>query len=62
MVAGADDFVSKPIDVPDLLIRVRAMLKWKDITDPVERLLHYNETLREMSENLSPPVPPGGGS
>src|SRR6266404_318853 len=26
MVRGADDFVSKPIDVPDLLIRIRAML------------------------------------
>jgi DNA-binding response OmpR family regulator len=48
MTAGADDFVSKPIDVGDLLKRVRAMLKWKHITDPVERFQRYIETVREM--------------
>ena len=48
MIAGADDFVSKPIDVSDLVKRVRAMLKWKAITDPVERFQHYIDTVREM--------------
>ncbi len=59
MTAGADDFVSKPIDTQDLCIRVRALLKWKHITDPVERLQHYVETVREMSEELPPPTAPG---
>jgi DNA-binding response OmpR family regulator len=58
MTAGADDFVSKPIDTQDLCIRVRALLKWKHITDPVERLQHYSETVREMSDELSPPSTP----
>jgi DNA-binding response OmpR family regulator len=55
MTAGADDFVSKPIDVRDLRIRVRALLQWRHITDPVERLQHYVETVREMTDELAPP-------
>jgi DNA-binding response OmpR family regulator len=54
MIAGADDFVSKPIDVSDLLKRVRAMLKWKAITDPVERFQRYIETVREMGGESGP--------
>ena len=60
MTSGADDFISKPIDVQDMLIRVRAMLKWKDITDPIDRLSHYVDTVREMSE--APSRPTGSGS
>ena len=55
MTAGADDFVSKPIDTQDLRIRVRALLKWKHLTDPVERLQRYVQTVREMSDESSPP-------
>lgn len=58
MIAGADDFVSKPVDVSDLLKRVRAMLKWKAITDPVERFQHYIETVREMGGEPGPPTQP----
>jgi DNA-binding response OmpR family regulator len=54
MVGGADDFITKPIDLPDMLIRVRALLEWKDIIDPVERLQHYHQTLRELSKTLPP--------
>lgn len=56
MTSGADDFISKPIDVQDMLIRVRAMLKWRAITDPVARLSRYVETVREMSEAPPPPT------
>lgn len=60
MVGGADEFITKPIDLPDMLIRIRALLEWKDIIDPVERLQHYHETLRELSKTL-PPRPRLGG-
>ena len=49
MTGGADDFVSKPIDVRDLLVRVRAMLQCKQIADPVERLSRYVDTVRQMT-------------
>ena len=55
MTKGADDFISKPIDVQDMLIRIRALLKWKDIADPIERLSRYVETVREMSETTTSP-------
>jgi DNA-binding response OmpR family regulator len=58
IISGADDFVSKPIDVRDLLIRVRAMLQCKDITDPIKRLSCYAEIVREMTAKLPPPAPP----
>ena len=57
---GADDFVSKPIDTRDLLIRVRAMLRCKEIVDPAERYLRYTELVREATANLHLPGPPGG--
>jgi DNA-binding response OmpR family regulator len=50
MTAGADDLVCKPIDVQDLCLRVRAMLKCKDITDPTERHQRYGQTVRQMVE------------
>jgi DNA-binding response OmpR family regulator len=50
MTAGADDLVCKPIDVQDLCLRVRAMLKCKDITDRFERHQHYGQTVRQMIE------------
>jgi DNA-binding response OmpR family regulator len=58
VISGADDFVSKPIDVGDLIIRVRAMLQCKDITDPIERISRYTEIVREKTANLPPPAPP----
>jgi len=58
IISGADDFVSKPIDVQDLLIRVRAMLQCRDIADPIKRLSRYAEIVREMTAKPSPPAPP----
>ena len=37
MASGADDFAFKPIDMTDLLVRIRAMLRCRGIHDPVER-------------------------
>jgi DNA-binding response OmpR family regulator len=60
MTSGADDFVSKPIDMPDLLIRIHALLECRTITDPIERLTHYIEMVRELtSKSASHPLPPG---
>ena len=46
MACGADDFVTKPIDVRDLIVRVRAMLECKNIADPIERLSRYTEIVQ----------------
>ena len=39
--AGTDDFLSKPVNKPELLKRVENMLKLKDVTDELERLRRY---------------------
>jgi DNA-binding response OmpR family regulator len=59
ILSGADEFVSKPIDTRDLLVRVRAMLQCRDITDPFERHSRCTEIVREMTATPPPPVPPG---
>lgn len=48
--AGADDFISKPIQKDDLLQRVRALLKVKNKTDDLERTLEYITQLEEQQE------------
>ncbi len=39
--AGANDFLGKPIDTTELLVRVEAMLSVRDIADDVERMAKY---------------------
>jgi DNA-binding response OmpR family regulator len=58
MTSGADDFVSKPIDIPDLLVRMNALLACRTITDPIERLSRYVEMVRQSSAKSTRPVPP----
>jgi len=47
--SGADDCVSKPVDVTDLLIRIRAMLKCRTIQDQAARSARYAELIREAA-------------
>ena len=48
MEAGADDFLVKPFQMNELLIRVRAMFKTAQVSDRVERLEQYVLAVHEM--------------
>jgi two-component system cell cycle response regulator len=57
MASGADDFAFKPIDMTDLLVRVRALLGSRGSQDAVERRQkRYNEIAREMSGESTRPL------
>ncbi|MBM4005179.1 MAG: response regulator [Planctomycetes bacterium] len=51
VLAGTDDFLSKPINKVELVKRVQNMLKLKDVTDENERLRQY---IREMENDSGP--------
>ncbi len=44
--AGADDFLNKPIDSIDVSMRIKCILKIKNLTDELERTKAYLEELR----------------
>ena len=43
--AGIDDFVSKPFDAEEISIRIKSMLKIKNLTNELERLYAYVEDI-----------------
>jgi two-component system, OmpR family, alkaline phosphatase synthesis response regulator PhoP len=43
--AGTDDFLPKPVNKFELVLRVEKMLKVKDMVDELERLRQYIESL-----------------
>jgi CheY-like chemotaxis protein len=49
VAAGTDDFISKPVNRPELVKRVEIMLRLKDVTDEVERLRRYIQQMEESS-------------
>jgi len=53
VTAGTDDFLSKPVNKVELLKRVENMLKLKDVTDEVERLRRY---IQSMEDSSGPPA------
>jgi putative two-component system response regulator len=48
--AGADDFLSKPVDMHELLARVGSLLRMKRYTDDLDSAASIIETLAEMIE------------
>src|SRR5436190_297915 len=52
--AGADDYITKPIDFPELKARLRSMLRIKRLQEEIEErereLMEANERLRHMSQ------------
>jgi len=57
-ISGVDDFAFKPVDLTDLLIRIRAMLQCRAIQDPVERFARYYEIIRDAASKSSRLHPP----
>jgi len=43
--AGCDDFISKPFDKQELLVRVRSLLRIKCLNDEVEEAREYSESI-----------------
>lgn len=49
VLAGCDDFLSKPINKLELLKRVENMLKLRHISDELERLRRYIDSMEEAA-------------
>jgi two-component system cell cycle response regulator len=48
IIAGADDFLAKPIHALELMVRVRSILRVRNIVDEEERLEAYVKNLQAM--------------
>ena len=53
VVAGTDDFLSKPVNKVELVKRVENMLRLKDVADENERLRQYIQQMEESAEPAS---------
>lgn len=47
VTAGCDDYLSKPVHKLELLKRVENMLKLRDVTDELERLRRYIDSMED---------------
>lgn len=48
IVAGADDFLGKPVQLAELRLRVQSMLNVRDMEDEVERLEAYIKSMDHL--------------
>ncbi len=48
--SGTDDFISKPVNKLELLVRVKTMLKLKHLTDKLERTLAYLSEIEKQAQ------------
>jgi K+-sensing histidine kinase KdpD len=48
MACGANDFITKPVDTDEVLLRVRNALRLKRLRDELDTLLKMRETLSDM--------------
>ena len=55
IIAGADDFLAKPINALELMVRVRSILRVRHIADEEKRLEAYVKNLQAM-RRLEQPV------
>ena len=46
--AGVDDFINKPFDPEEVSIRVKSMLKIKNLTDGLQRISAYGDEIAEQ--------------
>jgi DNA-binding response OmpR family regulator len=59
IIAGADDFLGKPVDLVELRVRVRAMLKVRDKLDEAARLEAYIQEMKRLRRpGATNPAPP----
>jgi len=52
--SGTDDFISKPVNKLELLVRVKTMLKLKHLTDKLQRTLAYLSEIENQAQQAKP--------
>ena len=52
VAAGCDDFLSKPVNKLELVKRVENMLKLRSVTDELERLRRYIDSMEEHARPM----------
>lgn len=48
--AGVDDFINKPFDTEEVIIRVKSMLKIKNLTDGLQRISAYGDGIAKQKK------------